>query len=248
MIKKILAALAILLAIQFICPYKNSLASYEFASYTDRAAYTYSNVQTNSSLVFKKVNQTYKIGVTKKSVGNNRYTGGTAFAVGPYTLITNKHAIDNDDTHGVNINQTVIIIKGQIYTIKKVKLLPGKDIAIIKTNKKLKSYYKMPKHVNIKANDKVTAYGYQYPNRDFTRLDLYKSTGNFLGLSDGYMVNHLIFRGGMSGGPVFKGSQLIGVNSFGTNTQGINANYLSKKELSGGTFFNDETLKQIKNF
>lgn len=237
-----------LICMLFLFPF-NVTKAYEFTDVNNQSVNYYFNdaVYDLKSLKFNSTNRTS--GVGKLAVidkYNNKIYSGTYFVIDKNTVITNKHALYdfNKQFSMPKLNNIRLYHKlnnnGGYFKVKSIKLIPGKDIAILKSTVNLSSL-KVAKNLPQKG-EKIKSIGYP---KNGNLIIPYKSEGYYIGSINGISVIQNYFRSGMSGGPLLNSKdEVIGVTTFGTNTLGNQNNSWSNKELSGAYIFTQQEMKK----
>ena len=147
-------------------------------------------------------------------------SGGTSFLVDAKGyLVTNAHIIRNSK------NVVVVNNKGEEYTTTVVKVIPEKDIALLKiTDETFKAIPSLPYSIRKSSTDVAEpVYTLGYPRNDIVYSEGYLSAktgkdGDTLTCQLGIAANH-----GNSGGPVFNhDGEIIGIiSSKETEAEGV---------------------------
>lgn len=180
------------------------------------------------SIEFKKIQQEQKVQKAEVNSLKNKISarpiayksGGTSFLIdGKGYLVTNAHIIRNSK------NVAVVNSKGEEYITSVVKVIPEKDIALLKiTDEAFKTIPSLPYSIRKASTDVAEPiYTLGYPRNDIVYSEGYLSAktgknGDTLTCQLGMAANH-----GNSGGPVFNHEgEVIGiVSSKETEAEGV---------------------------
>lgn len=180
-------------------------------------------------------------------------THGTAFIVGPHTIITNYHVVDDHKVKNLMFtpkkkprefknNEYVPQLKTKITDVKRIG---DKDIAILHTHDDLSKYG----HLTLSSKhperfDETTSYGYPNPvNKNNPIIDYEMTETSYHYLTDRFGKFYVkgVIHPGSSGSPMLNDKgQVYGIASFRHKDD-------ENKSVSGGYLFNHHTIELIKS-
>lgn len=192
--------------------------------------------------------------------GRGKDSMGTGTVIGPYTLITNAHVID--DAKGAAANPKYITFdlnrdgKAKTYTFHATKVVkvPQADVALVYTKEKLTNYTQaLPLASNTQINNLIYnrnlySVGYPWQNGDNTKS--YWSKLKFIQKSSNGTELQTIdkFRAGASGSVMVDGNyRIYGLRTYGYNLWGTSPYNYAKVEMAGGEALNGSTGSFVRS-